>query len=298
MVAKYETSDSDESNQDIAIALNAERQRSRRRLTLHSGRKTSLNSPTQSTISDRITEIESKDLPIQPWDLMTVALAEDPALAGRSKKSLLKTIRNHIHVQHALVKRRATHTAQNTRYCAAIIDDFVAATNTAIANRRLFGMPNSNVINMDQTNMPFDNPYKTTYPRRGSRTVIRKTIGSSVRCSVALSVTFDGQKLPPMIVFKGVSSGRIAKEFRDPKFGYPQDGMVYAVQSSAWFDEATILQYIDCIVKPWIRNHGGSLSYLQLDHFKCHLMGSVRDAASAIGSQTILNTVAHIGFQL
>jgi hypothetical protein len=150
----------------------------------------------------------------------------------------------------------------------AVIADFVASTNAAIANRRLLGMPTGNIINMDQTNLPFDNPYKTTYARRGSRTVNMKTTGSSLRCSVALAVTLDGRKLPPMIVFKGLPSGRIVKEFSDPKFHYPKDGTVYAVQSSAWFDEATTLQYVNEIVRPWMEKDGGALGYLQLDSLR------------------------------
>ncbi len=60
------------------------------------------------------------------------------------------------------------------------------------------------LINMDETNLPYEISAKTTLERRGARSVPCKTTGSTGNCSVAVAVTLDGQTLPPMLIFKGM----------------------------------------------------------------------------------------------
>ncbi len=66
------------------------------------------------------------------------------------------------------------------------------------------GLAGDCVINMDETILPYEISAITTLERRGARLVPCKTIGSTGNCSVALAVTLDGQKLPPVIIFKGM----------------------------------------------------------------------------------------------
>lgn len=59
------------------------------------------------------------------------------------------------------------------------------------------------IINMDQTPIFFDNSPKHTITERGVKEVIlRKTTGGKQRCTFMLTVSSDGSKFPPYIIYK------------------------------------------------------------------------------------------------
>jgi hypothetical protein len=134
---------------------------------------------------------------------------------------------------------------------------------------------------MDQTNSKFGNLPGQTIDQRGARTINMCTgTNDSKRCTVALTVSASGEMLPPMVIYKGTRHGRIATcEIRD----HPQ-GMKYAMQPKAWFDEATMLDWVDDVLKPYIATAPvGIIPILFLDLFKVHLLGSVADAIQGLG---------------
>ena len=50
-----------------------------------------------------------------------------------------------------------------------------------------------------------------TLAEKVDKTVSLKTTGTSMRCTVLLRVTMNGEKLTPLVVFKGKPDGRIAR---------------------------------------------------------------------------------------
>jgi hypothetical protein len=50
-------------------------------------------------------------------------------------------------------------------------------------------------VNIDETNIFFDMEIGLTLVNKGEKTVSLKTTGSSLRCSVLLEVTLNGEKL-------------------------------------------------------------------------------------------------------
>ena len=83
-----------------------------------------------------------------------------------------------------------------------------------------------------------------------------------------------------MVVYKGTRHGRIAtREIHD----HPQ-GMKHAMQPKAWFDEATMLDWVDGVLKPYVAMAPvGIIPILFLDLFKVHLLGSVANAIQGLG---------------
>ena len=64
---------------------------------------------------------------------------------------------------------------------------------------------------------------------------------------------------------------------------HPQE-MKYAMQPKAWFDEATMLDWVDDVLKPYVATAPvGIIPILFLDSFKVHLLGSVADAIQGLG---------------
>jgi DDE superfamily endonuclease len=74
-------------------------------------------------------------------------------------------------------------------------------------------------------------------------------------------------KLSPYLVFKGssLSTGRIFKELKKGE-GYSKE-CVHVVQENAWFDEPTMLHWIDTIWKPLQQDRNMKLAYLLLDEW-------------------------------
>jgi hypothetical protein len=63
---------------------------------------------------------------------------------------------------------------------------------------------------------------------KGVQTIILCTNGSSMRCTKLLGVSMSGEKLAPLVVFKGVPDARIQRECNNQQFAYPQE-MVYCL---------------------------------------------------------------------
>ena len=62
-----------------------------------------------------------------------------------------------------------------------------------------------NIINMDETPMYFDMGSGITYDTQGSKDVLSKNTGyDKLRFTVVLSITAEGGKLDPMIIFKNL----------------------------------------------------------------------------------------------
>jgi hypothetical protein len=132
------------------------------------------------------------------------------------------------------------------------------------------------VLNTNQTNSKFGNSPSHTINQRGARTInMRIGTDDSKCCTVTLTMSASGEMLTPMVVFKGARYGRIAtREIRD----HPQ-GMKYAMQLKAWFNEVIMLNWVDNVLKPYATMAPvGIIPILFLDSFKVHLIGSVADA--------------------
>jgi hypothetical protein len=86
--------------------------------------------------------------------------------------------------------------------------------------------------------------------------------------------------LTPIVVYKGSRHGRIeTREIRDHF-----QGMKYAMQPKAWFDEATMLDWVDGVLKPYVATAPvGIIPILFLDLFKVHLLGSITNAIQGLG---------------
>ena len=64
---------------------------------------------------------------------------------------------------------------------------------------------------------------------------------------------------------------------------HPQE-MKYVMQPKAWFDEATMLDWVDYVLKPYVATAPvGIIPILFLDSFNVHLLGSIAGAIQGLG---------------
>ena len=96
----------------------------------------------------------------------------------------------------------------------------------------------SNIANMDETPVWFDMAGDLMIEEIGAKTVhIRTTGNKNNRFTVVLICFADGQKLPPMIIFKGQ---------RWPKTKpSPPPGVIVSFHEKGWMDEQGMLTWVD-----------------------------------------------------
>ena len=87
-------------------------------------------------------------------------------------------------------------------------------------------------INMDQTAVFHNMAPRTSVDITGAQSVTAISRGTSDRITVALTVCSNGDKLPPLIIFKGTENGLITRQVNNRSSPLPQSAS-YAVQSHA-----------------------------------------------------------------
>ena len=180
-----------------------------------------------------------------------------------------------------LTNRAATHTAQkNFMETAEESKHFIA-----MMKEKVLSIDPDHILNMDQTPIPFSYHSKKTLHSKGSKTIhVRASTSDTKRVTLAATVTGSGKMLPPMLIFKGATNGRIAKR----EFGtYPDSGH-YSCQKKAWMDEDMMHLWIDQVLVPWkMTKPPGVVPILVLDAYRVHMMGTVVNRIQSIGIEVI-----------
>jgi hypothetical protein len=79
---------------------------------------------------------------------------------------------------------------------------------------------------------------------------------------------------------------------------HPQD-MHYAVKQKAWFDEVTMLEWVEKLLAPNVAmTPVGIIPILFLDSFNVHLLGSVAEAIQKLGVEIEYSPAALVLFSL
>ena len=138
------------------------------------------------------------------------------------------------------------------------------------------------IINMDQTPIYFDATPSTTLELRGTNSInFRTSSSSTIRVTLAVTVTASGKSLMPMLVFRGKPNGTIFKSFGT----YP-NGCEYLTQKAAWMDEPSMLKWIDQVLAPYILTApAGIHPIILLDSYGVHKMKSVVDKIQNLGCE-------------
>jgi hypothetical protein len=190
-------------------------------------------------------------------------------------------IRKRIHCwrkANGIVYWRVTSVAQNTCHNQETVDSFVKYVNEQIIIEKYTC---NQIVNIDETNIYFDQTSKITLARRGDTTVSAMATGCTNCCTVLLGVTMDGRVLPPFIVFIGKKSGRVVREWRGAT-DYPKS-CLYTVQEKGWIDKITFLEWINLVWKPFC--NGKTTTYLLMDEFAAHKSSQCTKEIENRGSQ-------------
>jgi hypothetical protein len=127
--------------------------------------------------------------------------------------------------KHHYTFRVVTHKAQNHRYHAMVIEDWVGYINWQIVAS---GYTATQICNFDETNIDFDPTLRTTLNKVGERSISIRGNGHSGRCTVMLGCTAAGYKFPPSL---------FGKESGKDEFIENVNAMCFLPQASTWYDQ-------------------------------------------------------------
>jgi DDE superfamily endonuclease len=154
----------------------------------------------------------------------------------------------------------------------------------------LYNIPHENILNADETNVPFVPLSNTTLNVHGYKTISVRKPDSSQCATLMIGVSASGEKLPPFIIFTGKISAasRVGKFFMKKNEehvealtagtlhansaigGFPLN-CVYGVQAKAWMDQCTMLIWVAQVWKPWADLKNGTMMLI-LDSFGVHMV--------------------------
>ncbi|KAH1185488.1 hypothetical protein KIL84_018237 [Mauremys mutica] len=164
------------------------------------------------------------------------------------------------------MKRHELRMRTRTRISQRMPDDYeekiINFHNFIIKQRKRQNFEIGQIGNMDEVPLTFDVPSNKTVEAKGAKTVTIKTSGHEKNhYTVVLAVTADGNKLPPLVIFK-------RKTF--PKEKIPS-GIQVHVHPKGWMDKEGMRLWIRNV---WEKRPGALLkkpSLLVLDSFRSHL---------------------------
>lgn len=231
----------------------------------------------ESTVLQWLKAQRAQGFAVSVNDVIIKSLTVEPQFKGECMIAL-RSWAHRLLRRHRLSIRRRTRVAQHLPADAE-------ATKARYSNRimkslAIRAVEKSMFVNMDQTPLWFDAIPTTTIEETGARTVfIRSGASSNQRATLAISVAFDGTKLPLFIVFKGKSDGYIARRLQRTRL---PEGIIAVVQENAWMDSRVLDVWFEKVYRPYAESVGNAV--LLLDKYKCHSGQEFVDKARAIGS--------------
>jgi DDE superfamily endonuclease len=209
----------------------------------------------------------------------------------------LRNVRGHITSflkEKRIGNHHVMHQAQRGDNDPVVMNAWREEVNGQMA---LYNIPHENVLNADETNVPFVPLSNTMLNVHGYKTISVRKPDSSQCATLMIGVSASGEKLPPFIIFTGkISAASHVGKFFTKKneervealtagtlhansaiIGFPLN-CVYGVQAKAWMDQCTMLIWVAQVWKPWADSKNGT-TMLILDSFGVHM---ARDVVSAI----------------
>uniref|UniRef100_A0A3B3BHW9 HTH CENPB-type domain-containing protein n=1 Tax=Oryzias melastigma TaxID=30732 RepID=A0A3B3BHW9_ORYME len=134
----------------------------------------------------------------------------------------------------------------------------------------------SHITNMDEVPLTFDIPVSHTVEKKGTSTVATRTTGyEKALFTVVLGCHANGQKLPPMVIFKRKTL---------PKETFPA-GVIIKANEKGWMDKDMMKEWLKQV---YVRRPGGfvhtSPPLLICDSMRAHLTADVKQTVKQMNA--------------
>lgn len=117
------------------------------------------------------------------------------------------------------------------------------------------GYFDSVIANMDETPLVFNMIPNKTVAKKGTKSIIIKTFEQEkCRISVLLTITADGGKLPPYIIFKSKRDGKIENDLKKD-LNVINKKCFIGCNENDWATEDIMIDWFNNIWKPYLYNN-------------------------------------------
>ena len=117
------------------------------------------------------------------------------------------------------------------------------------------GYFDSVIANMDETPLVFNMIPNKTVAKKGTKSIIIKTFEQEkCRISVLLTITADGGKLPPYIIFKSKRDGKIENDLKKD-LNVINKKCFIGCNENDWSTEEIMIDWFNNIWKPYLDNN-------------------------------------------
>ena len=257
-------------------------QTKRSKKSLATGRKGRLNDH-EEVLMDWAFNLRNAGHGLTYWHLVAKAAEVCDGFGNLTKSQQYHSVRR-LCMRNCFLQRRFTHIGQRLPQ-----ETEEESQQWLQVMRPIVGAPNVEkkfVLNMDQTPMYLSMAPVSTLNLQGARTVYGRRSGDSgTRFTVSCTISANGDKLKPFLIFKGEDNGRIAtREFpTNPE----RDRVVLCAQKSAWQDEGNMVTYCDKVLVPYLQEKAqGVPCLLLLDAFSAHWLAQTMAKLQEIGITT------------
>ena len=251
-------------------------------ISIHRGRAR-VHQELERQIVQEVLTLRDRGLTVVNADVVDIAVSIDPNMINRSHGAL-RMWASRCMAANGIVNRCPTHVSQHVPgNLRPLIEQF----HTKISDlNALHHYRADMVVNMDQTALYHGMSRRRTLNQRGAHTVrVLENPAASVRSTAVLAVTLSGEKLKPMVVFKGRPSGRIARGIATRRQPLPTT-LEYAVQDNSWADGRVMMEWVDKCLTPHLRDRNNR-ALIILDTYSAHLTERFRSALSALNCDIV-----------
>jgi hypothetical protein len=241
-----------------------------KRYTLHKGKPAQTAKIEDQIISWTNSRID-EGIAITSFEIIRFACSiPGSPLKTKSQNARQKWCQRFLHRNRYSI-RSATHIGQQLPSDA--YERIVNFLRRIIKIRSNYNYPLSNIINLDETPVYFDNPSKKAIAHTGAKFVNAKSFKKEKkRISALLTICADGTRLEPFLVFKGKEKKDVYNEVQ--KHPLVINKSVYAwAQENAWVDSNAFLEYLEQIIFKYKK---GQRKLLIMDLSDAHIGKKVR----------------------
>ena len=141
--------------------------------------------------------------------------------------------------------RAGTHIGQKLK--ASSMQDYKEFMSLIYYKRKKYGedFDASNIFNMDETPIYLESISKKTVAPIGQKSInIRSNGGEKTRITVILLISTSGEKLPPLLIFKGEKDGRKEKALNNNEYCRKKKLFVVC-QENSWADKEIFSKWLE-----------------------------------------------------
>lgn len=251
-------------------------------ISVHRGRQR-MDSVFEQQIVQQVLSLRHQGLTVTTSDVVDIALSANPIFRNGNRATLRMWAIRCMNA-NGIVNRRATRVSQHIpEILQPLIERFLSDITRLNSTYQYSA---DMVVNVDQTALYHGMSRSRTLERRGARTVrVLENPAASVRSTAVLAVSLSGEKLNPLIVFKGRPQGSISRNILLNRINLPAT-IEYSVQENAWADERVMIEWIEKCFSPYLVDKSRR-SLLILDTYKAHMTARFVSAVSALNCDII-----------